>query len=36
VEFLAIGAAVKKIPGVAVSNPALPIHAIVPDRETWI
>jgi uncharacterized protein YbjQ (UPF0145 family) len=36
VEFLAIGTAVKKIPGVAVSNPALPIHAIVPDRETWI
>ena len=36
VEFLAIGTAVKRIPGVAVANSALPVQAIVPDRDTWI
>ena len=36
VEFLAIGTAIKKIPGVAVANPTLPVHAIVSDKDTWI
>lgn len=36
VEFLAIGTAVKKQPGVAVANPTLPAHAIVQDKDTWI
>jgi uncharacterized protein YbjQ (UPF0145 family) len=36
VEFLAIGTAVKKVPGVAVSTQALPVHAIVQDKNTWI
>ncbi|GAC1636658.1 MAG: hypothetical protein NVS9B14_15770 [Candidatus Acidiferrum sp.] len=36
VEFMAIGTAIKKTPGVAVSTPALPVHAIVHDKDTWI
>jgi uncharacterized protein YbjQ (UPF0145 family) len=36
VEFLAIGTAVKKLEGVAVSSPTLPPHAIVHDKDTWI
>ncbi|MBS1839801.1 MAG: heavy metal-binding domain-containing protein [Acidobacteria bacterium] len=36
VEFMAIGTAIKKLPGVAVANPALPVHAIVHDKDTWI
>lgn len=36
VEFLAIGTAVRKTPGVAVATPVLPAHAIVHDKDTWI
>ena len=36
VEFLAIGTAVKKIPGVSVKTPNLPAHAIAHDKDTWI
>ncbi len=36
VEFLAIGTAVKKTAGMAVKTPALPVHAIVRDKDTWI
>ena len=36
VEFMAIGTAIKKVQGVAVASPALPIHAIVHDKDTWI
>lgn len=36
VEFMAIGTAIKKTAGVAVSTPTLPIHAIVHDKDTWI
>jgi uncharacterized protein YbjQ (UPF0145 family) len=36
VEFLAIGTAVKRLPGLSVANSALPVQAIVPDRDTWI
>jgi uncharacterized protein YbjQ (UPF0145 family) len=36
VEFMAIGTAIRKLEGVAVSSPALPLHAIVHDKDTWI
>jgi uncharacterized protein YbjQ (UPF0145 family) len=36
VEFMAIGTAIRKLEGVAVSSPALPPHAIVHDKDTWI
>jgi uncharacterized protein YbjQ (UPF0145 family) len=36
VEFLAIGTAIKKIDGVGVVTPTLPVHAIVSERDTWI
>jgi uncharacterized protein YbjQ (UPF0145 family) len=36
VEFIAMGTAVKKTVGVGVATPALPVQAIVPDKETWI
>jgi uncharacterized protein YbjQ (UPF0145 family) len=36
VEFLAIGTAIKKIDGVAVATPQLPVHAIVSEKDTWI
>jgi len=36
VEFLAIGTAVKKLPGLAVQNQALPVQAIVADKDTWV
>ena len=36
IEFMAIGTAVKKIPGVKTVNPALPPQAIMKDKETWI
>ena len=35
-EFMAIGTAVKKIPGVATLTPALPPQAIIKDKDTWI
>jgi uncharacterized protein YbjQ (UPF0145 family) len=36
VEFMAIGTAVRKQAGVAVASPALPVQAIIRDRDTWI
>jgi uncharacterized protein YbjQ (UPF0145 family) len=36
VEFLAIGTAVKKTPGVKTKSEALPPQAIIQDRETFI
>ena len=36
IEFLAIGTAVKKSAGVAVKTPALPVQAILQDKDTWI
>lgn len=36
VEFLAIGTAIKKIDGVGVATPTLPVHAIVSEKDTWI
>ena len=36
VEFMAIGTAVKKFPGVTTKTPNLPPQAIIRDRETFI
>lgn len=36
VEFMAIGTAVKKMPGFSVKTPALPAQAIIRDRDTLI
>jgi uncharacterized protein YbjQ (UPF0145 family) len=35
-EFMAIGTAVKKVPGVTTMNSMLPPQAIIQDKETWI
>jgi uncharacterized protein YbjQ (UPF0145 family) len=35
-EFMAIGTAVKKIPGVKTVTPALPPQAIIKDKDTWV
>ena len=35
VEFMAIGTAVSKQAGVAVASPALPVQAIIRDKDTW-
>ncbi len=36
VEFMAIGTAIKKTPGLAVATPTLPVQAIIQDKDTWI
>lgn len=36
VEFMAIGTAVKKVPGFTVQTAALPAQAIIRDKDTWI
>jgi uncharacterized protein YbjQ (UPF0145 family) len=36
IEFVAIGTAVKKLAGVAVHTPALPVQAIIRDKDTWV
>jgi len=36
VEFMAIGTAMTKTPGVGVATPTLPVQAIIRDRDTWI
>lgn len=35
-EFMAIGTAVKRMPGVKTASPQLPPQAIIRDKETWI
>ena len=35
-EFLAIGTAIMKLPGLTVQSQVLPPHAIVSDKDTWI
>ena len=35
-EFMAIGTAVKRVPGITTQSPALPPQAIIRDKETWI
>ena len=36
IEFMAIGTAVKKVPGLAVATPMLPAQAIIKDKDTWV
>jgi uncharacterized protein YbjQ (UPF0145 family) len=36
IEFMAIGTAVKKFPGVTTKSPSLPPQAIINDKNTWI
>jgi uncharacterized protein YbjQ (UPF0145 family) len=36
IEFMAIGTAVKRIPGATPATPNLPPQAIIRDKETWI
>ena len=36
IEFVAVGTAVKKMPGLAVATPTLPAQAVIRDRDTWI
>ena len=36
VEFMAIGTAIKKMPGMATLSQALPVHAMVSEKDTWI
>lgn len=36
VEFMAIGTAVKRVPGIGVQTAQLPPQAIIVDRDTWI
>ncbi|HEY4374280.1 MAG TPA: heavy metal-binding domain-containing protein [Burkholderiales bacterium] len=36
IEFMAIGTAVKKMPGFSAATPQLPPQAIMTDRDTWI
>ena len=35
-EFMAIGTAIKKCPGVATLSPSLPPQAVMQDKNTWI
>jgi uncharacterized protein YbjQ (UPF0145 family) len=35
-EFMAIGTAIRKTPGVSPLTPALPPQAIIRDKDTWI
>jgi uncharacterized protein YbjQ (UPF0145 family) len=36
IEFMAIGTAVKRLPGITTASPTLPPQAIIKDKETWI
>jgi len=36
IEFMAVGTAVKRVPGIAPLSPALPPQAITRDKDTWI
>lgn len=36
IEFMAIGTAVKKLPGIAPVSPQLPPQAVIRDKDTWI
>jgi len=35
-EFMAIGTAIKKIPGAKTETPTLPPQAIIKDKDTWV
>src|SRR5262249_37292171 len=36
VEFMAIGTAVKRLDGSTPASPALPVQAVIKDKDTWI
>jgi hypothetical protein len=36
IEFMAIGTAVKRVPGLSTLTPTLPAQAIIKDKDTWI
>ena len=36
IEFMAIGTAVKRVPGLSTASPTLPPQAIIKDKDTWI
>jgi len=36
IEFMAIGTAVKRLPGITTVTPTLPPQAIIKDKDTWI
>ena len=36
IEFMAIGTAVKKMPGITTLSPDLPSQAVIRDRDTFI
>jgi uncharacterized protein YbjQ (UPF0145 family) len=36
IEFMAIGTAVKRIPGITTVTPSLPPQAIIKDKDTWV
>jgi uncharacterized protein YbjQ (UPF0145 family) len=36
IEFMAVGTAVKKLPGAKPLTASLPVQAVIRDRETWI
>ena len=36
IEFMAVGTAVKKLPGAKPLTATLPVQAIIRDRDTWI
>lgn len=36
VEFMAIGTAIKKFSGIKTASAALPVHAMVGEKDTWI
>jgi uncharacterized protein YbjQ (UPF0145 family) len=36
IEFMAIGTAVKRLPGMGVATPLLPAQAVIKDKDTWI
>jgi uncharacterized protein YbjQ (UPF0145 family) len=36
IEFMAIGTAVKRMPGLSTVSPTLPPQAIIKDKDTWI
>jgi uncharacterized protein YbjQ (UPF0145 family) len=35
-EFMAIGTAIKKVPGATTQTPTLPPQAIIKDKDTWV
>jgi len=36
IEFMAVGTAVKRLPGISTLTPALPPQAVIRDKSTWI